>query len=130
MKRAVDFPPSFRAFAAAAEIACCLTNIWLFARAGLRGRAFIPGEAYFAGRIGGKVAMGRCTYCEREEMANGYLQPPMCARHHVVAVIASMLRSRGQPPSVESIKRLLEVYPQGGITVDQVDELARPMGIG
>ncbi len=41
MECAAGFPPGFREFRVAAEMVCCLIDIWLSARAGLGGQPFI-----------------------------------------------------------------------------------------
>jgi hypothetical protein len=67
--------------------------------------------------------VGTCSFCERDEIAGGYLQPPLCAKHHALAVVASMLRSRGQPVTAETIKQCVALYPKAGIRPDEVEAL-------
>ncbi len=71
--------------------------------------------------------MAKCTFCKREELSGGYLQPPMCKKHHALTVVASLLRSRGQPVTSETIKQCVELYPKAGIQPDEVVELCSAM---
>ena len=71
--------------------------------------------------------MAKCTFCNREEMIGGYLQPPMCEKHHALTVVASLLRSRGQLVTLEAVKQCVELYPKAGIQPDEVVELCSAM---
>jgi hypothetical protein len=73
------------------------------------------------------LEMAKCTFCEREEMTGGYLQPPMCEKHHALTVVASLLRSRGQPVTPANIRQCVELYPKAGIQPDEVDTLCEAM---
>ena len=73
--------------------------------------------------------MAWCAFCSRKAMPRSYLQPPVCEKHYAVTVIASLLRSYGRHPSVESIREFLEHYPrrQPAVIPNEVEELCRSM---
>lgn len=71
--------------------------------------------------------MPECTYCHREQWANGFLQPPMCAKHHSAAVVLSLIRSRGVSPNLEHARIVVSRYPKTGLSLDELDELCQPL---
>jgi hypothetical protein len=71
--------------------------------------------------------MIRCTYCDKEAVEGGYIQPPMCPKHHSVAILISMLKSRGQITSRENIKLMANYYPKAGVRPNEVEALLEPM---
>lgn len=50
----------------------------------------------------------RCTYCEREAISPQHVKPPMCARHHEVAILVSRARRLNLAVTVANLTELLE----------------------
>jgi hypothetical protein len=71
--------------------------------------------------------MGKCTFCERDAMSGAHLQPPMCEKHHAVAVVISLLKAYAQPVTVRHIREFVTRYPQAGLSPGEVDALYRAM---
>jgi hypothetical protein len=68
-----------------------------------------------------------CTYCSEMAIDGGYIQPPMCTKHHSIAILISLLKRREQIASRENIKLMANYYPKLGIKADEVDSLLEPM---
>jgi hypothetical protein len=69
----------------------------------------------------------KCTFCNEEAVEGGYIQPPMCEKHHAVAIIISMLKGRGQIASKENIRLMAAYYPKAGLDPNEVEDLLKPM---
>jgi hypothetical protein len=68
-----------------------------------------------------------CTFCDQPAIDGGYIQPPMCQRHLSVAILISLLKSRGQIASLENVRLLAAYYPRSGVKPDDVEGLLEPM---
>jgi hypothetical protein len=68
-----------------------------------------------------------CTFCDQPAIDGGYIQPPMCQRHLSVAILISLLKSRGQIASKENVRLLAAYYPRAGVKPDDVEGLLEPM---
>lgn len=70
----------------------------------------------------------QCTFCERTAISGGYLQPPMCELHCVIAIMISLLKSYGLPVRLDHLNRLaVAIYSKTNLTPEQIPDLARPM---
>jgi len=68
-----------------------------------------------------------CTYCDRPAVDGGYIQPPMCAQHHALAILISMLKSRGLATDYHSIREMAIYYPRAGLHPSHIKALLAPM---
>lgn len=68
-----------------------------------------------------------CTFCDQPAIDGGYIQPAMCQQHLSVAILISMLKSRGQLASLENIKLMANYYPKADVRPDEVETLLEPM---
>jgi hypothetical protein len=72
--------------------------------------------------------MDTCTYCDRKAVDGGYISPAMCKKHLDLAIIISLLKSRGQPATPENIRVLVAYYrPRIGLDPDEIPALLEPM---
>lgn len=71
--------------------------------------------------------MPKCTFCGQDAIDGGYIQPPMCEKHHAVAIIISMLKGRGQIASLQNICLMADYYPKAGLSPNEVEDLLKPM---
>jgi hypothetical protein len=68
-----------------------------------------------------------CAFCDQPAIDGGYIQPPMCQRHLSVAILISLLKSRGQIASLENVRLLAAYTPKAGIKPEEVEGLLEPM---
>ena len=47
-----------------------------------------------------------CTFCEREAFAPEIIHPPMCEKHHEVALMVSRLRRNDRPVTLATVRTL------------------------
>lgn len=58
----------------------------------------------------------------------GYVQPEMCKKHLDLAIVISLLKSRGYLASLENIRQLVDIYrPRLDLDLDEIAELLKPM---
>jgi hypothetical protein len=76
------------------------------------------------------TADDKCTFCDEKAIKGGYIQPPMCEKHHSVAILISMLRGRGQSASFENITLMAIHLPQAKVNPAEVEGLLKPMREG
>ena len=46
----------------------------------------------------------KCAYCNRLAFAPQYISPPMCRKHHELALVVSRLQRQGQAVTMETIE--------------------------
>lgn len=68
-----------------------------------------------------------CTFCEESIVEGGYIQPPMCQKHHSLAILISLLKNRGQLASLENLRLLAAFFPRTGLRNDEIEALLEPM---
>lgn len=47
--------------------------------------------------------MAKCTYCDGEAWAEGYIEPAMCEKHAELAAVISWLEGNRKPVTFEMI---------------------------
>jgi hypothetical protein len=71
--------------------------------------------------------MPECTFCPRPAIDGGYIQPAMCTKHHSLAILISMLKSRGQPATLDNINALAAYFHRARLDPDEIPALLAPM---
>lgn len=72
--------------------------------------------------------MTTCFFCKQPTVPGGYIQPPMCEKHHALAILISLLKSRGQLASLENIRLLAGYYRlRTGLDPAEIEALIQPM---
>lgn len=48
----------------------------------------------------------RCTFCEREAYAPEIIQPPMCEKHHLVALLVNRLERNDRQVTLATVRTM------------------------
>lgn len=71
--------------------------------------------------------MPKCTFCDQPAITGTYISPAMCPQHHSLAILISLLKSRGHIASLENLRVMAAHLPQAKLKPDEVDDLLKPM---
>ena len=71
--------------------------------------------------------MTQCQYCESEALAAGNADPPMCAKHLVIAQVVTRIQTWGWELTVQGVQNFIYFNGVPDVALDEVPALCASM---
>jgi hypothetical protein len=71
--------------------------------------------------------MPECTFCDRPAFGEKYVSPAMCEKHFALAIVVSLIESRGREATLDNVRIIVSRYAHTGLSLDEIDDLYASM---